>query len=527
VASASALFYLGIPVDIDEEREPVAASARRVHFLDEQARNRRVSRSVAGLVVVSLFVSGIPLSVFISPALIVLAALFAYVADVFTTVPPEVWDALHDAAFMLPETWRAIRSDTVDMPWRNILLLLLVPGTVAISVMWLFVRILFRKVGVGGALRRLGARAPSSSASERRLVNLVDEIAVSAGVPAPGVMVIDTDESNVAAIGLSMESATIVVSTGLMSRLSRDEAQAIIAHVMSSVGNGDLRIASAILSVLQTWGAVSLLIDTPLGPSSRRTLGRVTRNAIRAAQGTVDLEDAESSLDGLLFGSLESDDFTSATDTEAIMTSGSHPLFDLFVTVPLLLTMGIASIAARAAIMLFTLLVSGPWIALLWRSRRRLADAGAVQLTRNPDALAGALQKLFTADVKIPGATPVNFLFPVWDKDVDKDQTRTDVSAALLRMHLDQEKRLKDAARLGARIVNRATDDGKQQKPSAALEILREIPGFVKLLLIVLLLIGGMFAVNLVAVSCAMMAAWWLMKVAFVKVPGWIKGMVQ
>ena len=120
--------------------------------------------------------------------------------------------------------------------------------------MWIFVRILFRKVGVGGALRRLGARAPSSSASERRLVNLVEEMAVSAGVPAPNVMVIDADEPNAAAIGLSMESATIVVSTGFLSKLSRDEAQAIIAHVISSVGNGDLRIPAAIQSVLQTWG---------------------------------------------------------------------------------------------------------------------------------------------------------------------------------------------------------------------------------------------------------------------------------
>ena len=512
-------FVSWLPVDTQRQGASLDASVSRVHFLDEQARNRRVSRSVAALVIMSLFISGIPLSVFISPALILLAALIAYVADIFATVPSGVWSSLHDAAFILPETWKAIRSDDVDIPWLNMLWLMLVPGTVAICLMWLFVRILFRRVGVGGALRRMGAREPSSSPSDTRMVNLVDEIAVSAGVPAPRVLIIDADEPNATAIGLTMDRATIVVSTGLVSKLSRDEAQALIAHVMSSVGNGDLRIAAAILSALQTWGAVSLLIDTPLGPTSRRKLGGVVRNAAGAIRGKLDLEDAESSLDALLDGNIQSDDFTAATDIDLIASSDSHPLVQLFVTVPLLLTMGVASIAARTATMVFTLLISGPWIGLLWRSRRRLADAGAVQLTRNPDALADALRKLFTTDVRIPGATPINFLFPVWDKAVDKDQTRTDISATLLRMHPEQSKRLADVTRLGARI----TGELPARSKTSLLEVVREVPGFTKMLLTVLLMLSGMIVVNLIAVSCGMMAAWWLMKVVFVKLPGWIR----
>ncbi len=188
--------------------------------------------------------------------------------------------------------------------------------------------------------------------------------------------------------------------------------------------------------------------------------------------------------------------------------------------------MGVASIAARTVVLLFTLLVSGPWIAVLWRSRRRLADASAVQLTRNPDALGGALQKLFAADVRIPGAISVNFLFPVWDRNVDKDQTRTDISAVMLRMHLDQEKRLKQIRKLGARTL-RPDDQPSEGKPASrrakALEYLRYIAQLLKGLAIVLVLLAGMMGVNLIAVSCAMMAAWWILKIALVTVPGWIR----
>jgi hypothetical protein len=61
-------------------------------------------------------------------------------------------------------------------------------------------------------------------------------------------------------------------------------------------------------------------------------------------------------------------------DLELSLPSG-NPLVLLFGYLPLLLTVGVAAIAAKAVIWLFTLLVSGPIVAFLWRTRRRLADA--------------------------------------------------------------------------------------------------------------------------------------------------------
>jgi len=163
--------------------------------------------------------------------------------------------------------------------------------------------------------------------------------------------------------------------------------------------------------------------------------------------------------------------------------------------------------------------VSGPWIGALWRSRRSLADAGAVELTRNPDALAGALQKLFAADVKIPGARVVNFLFPVWDRDVATNDTQLDVTSVLVRMHLNQEKRIAKVKQLGARQVDFVP---VKTWTEVVRENLPEIPRFVWALAMGVALLAGMVVANLIAVSLAMMAAWWILKVIFVTVPRWI-----
>jgi len=499
------------------------ASADRIHFLDEQRRNRRMSRGVAVLVVLALVVSGIPLSVFISPALVMLAVIAAYIADIFITVPPNIWEALRETVFVLPETWRAIRSDTVDMPWRTLFYLLVVPGTIVIFIIWAFMRILFRRTGVGGVLRNLGARRPSADVEERRIVNLVEEISVAAGVPPPRTLMIDSSAANAVAVGLHMGDATIVVSTGLTSRLSRDEAQAVIAHVISSVGNGDLRIAAAVFSALQSWGFVALLLDTPLGSHSRRALRLVTRNAVQAARRRQNVGEAEIALNMLLAGSENPEDLLELCD--AIEAGRNmHPLAELFFTVPLLLTMGVASVATRMVVWMFTLLVAGPWIAMMWRSRRRLADASAVQLTRNPDALAGALRELATTDVKIPGAVTVNFLFPVWDKDVDRDEKRTDIASTLLGMHLDHDKRLVAVTKLGAQ--PEATDGQPASFRAKLAEFARDLPGFLKWLAIGVVLMVLLVIANLVAVSCAIMVAWWMLKVVFVTIPGWVRAAV-
>ena len=198
-----------------------------------------------------------------------------------------------------------------------------------------------------------------------------------------------------------------------------------------------------------------------------------------------------------------------------------HPLALLVFFLPLLITVGPAAITAKGVIWLFTTLVSGPWVAFLWRARRRLADATAVELTRHPESLAAAVRTLSGMDVVVQGAVPVNFLFPIWDPDVDKDQTRADIGGALLRMHLPVEARLKRLERLGA--LRGAAPGSKA--PVKWGEEVRELGKFVGWLAVVLLLLGALMVFSAAAAAALLWLLWWVLNWVFVVMPGWFAGL--
>lgn len=493
-------------------------AAERVHFLDDQRRHRRSSRISAGLVVAALVVSGIPLSVLISPVVIAAALLVGHIAGLFATLPPDLSDWLYRASHILPITWSALRQDDVTMPWRMWTLLFILPGAMAMVLLWALIRIVFRRTGVGGVLRRIGARPPRpDDLPEQRLVNLIEEIAIAGAITPPSVMLIDTLAPNAAAVGLTIEDATLVVTRGFLDRLPRDQQQAILAHVIGSIGNGDLAVAREILTVLQTWGLVVLALDASILPWAQRNLAIVARTTIGVLSGSAAQSHREQALDFMLGGAGYEYDVLERD----IPLPDIHPLALMVLYLPLLITVGPAAITAKGVIWLFTTLVAGPWVAFLWRARRRLADATAVELTRHPESLAAAVRTLSGVDVVVAGAVPVNFLFPVWDPDVDKDQTRTDIGSALLRMHLPLEARLKRLERLGAL---RGAEPGSKA-PVAWGEELRELGEFVGLLGVVLLLLGALMVFSAVAASALLWLLWWMLSLVFVVIPGWFAGL--
>ena len=420
----------------------------RVHFLEEQRRHRRTGALSAALVVVVLALSGIPLSVVISPFLLAAAALPVYLADLVFDLPAEITGWLQRVFHLLPTTWSAIRRSDVDLPWDLLIGLFVLPGLVAMLLLWAMVRLVFRRAGVGGVLRRLKTRPPApDDLAEQRLANLVQEVAVAAGVPPPQLLLVNAKAANAGAAGLTMADATVVATKGFATRLPRDAQQAVLAHVMGSIGNGDLTLAAEILTLLQTWGLVSLLLEAPLVGTARdllRQLGRTARDELR---GRADASRRDLAVDTLLAGSdfkrIDSDEFEELPDV--------HPMVALFGYGPVLITMGPAAIAGKAIIWLTVLLIS-PCVSLLWRIRRKLADATSVELTRQPDALASAFRKLAGMNVKVPGAVAVHWLFPVWDPEVDRDQTRSEVTTGLMHMHLPLEPRLRRLERLGASV---------------------------------------------------------------------------
>jgi heat shock protein HtpX len=188
-----------------------------------------------------------------------------------------------------------------------------------------------------------------TTAAERQLVNVVEEMAIAAGLPKPRIHIIPDDDPNALAAGLDPADSHIAVTQGLLNICSRDELQAVIAHEMGHVRNLDTRLLTLLAGLV---GAVALLSDG---------LGRVLRGGFRVGGGGGSRGFGRGGGGG---GSKK-----------------GNPL------VVIVLVLWIVSwLLAPIIVRLLALGVS--------RQREYLADATGAQFTRNPMALATALEKI-------------------------------------------------------------------------------------------------------------------------------------
>ena len=175
---------------------------------------------------------------------------------------------------------------------------------------------------------------------ERKLRNVIEEMAIAAGVPVPKVYLLDDEKGiNAFAAGHAPGDAAIGVTRGCLTLLNRDELQGVIGHEFSHILNGDMRLNLRIMGVI--FGILCLAV-----------IGRV----LILARGGKDRN-------------------------------------------PLML-LGLALIVIGAIGVFFGRLIQ----AALSRQREFLADASSVQFTRNPAGLSGALQKIGGAGSKVESA---------------------------------------------------------------------------------------------------------------------------
>jgi Zn-dependent protease with chaperone function len=356
--------------------------AERRTFYEMQRRHRRSGWRFTALSALAVLVLGLPLSVLVSPFLLATGLVVNDVADLVTPTPDlvgEIRDRLDGApgdgtdpaagdATLAPET----------VAWIG--LALVAPGMLAMLALWLAVRRLFLRAGAGAFVVAAGARPPRpGDVEERQLVNLVEEMALAAGVPPPRVRLVDADDANAAVVGRSVADATLVVPRGLLTELGRDPTGAVVADMLAVVVNGDLRAAMVIASLYQALDVVGALLAAPLDRRTRRALWRAVRLSLGRASrhdGAEMQAVAEELAYVAQLGGLDGTE-----DTNAAL---------LLLTFPFM----VANIAFTMVRLIVGGFVVSPVLAALWRRRRLLADATAVELTRNPDALARALDHL-------------------------------------------------------------------------------------------------------------------------------------
>jgi Zn-dependent protease with chaperone function len=194
---------------------------------------------------------------------------------------------------------------------------------------------------------------------ERRLLNVVEEMALAAGIPVPRVYVLDKESSiNAFAAGNSVNDAVVAVTRGTLTRLTRDELQGVVGHEFSHILNGDMRLNLRLIGVL-----FGLLMISMFGRFLME-MGRGSRS-----------------------------------------DRGGGPL----------VLAGIALwIIGYIGVFFGRLIKAG-----VSRQREYLADASAVQFTRNPDGIGGALRKIgglshetgLGTEIRHPNAETLSHLF--------------------------------------------------------------------------------------------------------------------
>jgi heat shock protein HtpX len=187
-----------------------------------------------------------------------------------------------------------------------------------------------------------GAR-PIEHRDDPELFNVVDEMRIAAGLPLPRVYLIDDPAPNAFATGRDPRHAALAITTGLRTKLTRDELQGVMAHEMSHIRNYDIRLM-LLMAVLV--GTVVMLSD-------------FFWQILRAPSGGGDNRGSKDSKGG-----------------------GGGGIVVLVLIVAAVLLAIIAPILAQ----IIQLAVS--------RQREYLADASAVELTRYPQGLASALKKI-------------------------------------------------------------------------------------------------------------------------------------
>src|ERR1700738_2832984 len=198
-----------------------------------------------------------------------------------------------------------------------------------------------------------------------RLYNLLEKLCISRGILMPKLKIMESDARNAFATGLNRRQYAITVTTGLLKALNDQEIEAVLGHELTHIRNGDVQlmvIAVIIAGVVGFFGELFFRMFTNLSWNS--------------------------SGGGSSWSSSRSSSSSSSSDSDS-KGSGGGAIVVVIIAVALIVIAWLLSQVVKLA---------------LSRSRELLADAGSVELTKNPDAMISALRKIENRG-ELPGAT--------------------------------------------------------------------------------------------------------------------------
>jgi heat shock protein HtpX len=189
-----------------------------------------------------------------------------------------------------------------------------------------------------------------------RLYNLLENLCISRGIPMPKLKVMESDALNAFATGLNRRQYSVTVTTGLLNALNDQEIEAVLGHELTHIRNGDVQLMVIAVVIAGVVGFFAELFFRSFFYSNWN------------------------------FGGGRS---SSRSSSSGDSKGGGAAVIVVILAVALIALAWMLSLVVRLA---------------LSRSRELLADAGSVELTKNPDAMISALRKIENRG-ELPGAT--------------------------------------------------------------------------------------------------------------------------
>ncbi|HWX83089.1 MAG TPA: M48 family metallopeptidase [Xanthobacteraceae bacterium] len=231
----------------------------------------------------------------------------------------------------------------MQLAWRDFLQA--APWATVGTALWVVIAYYFHQ----GMIDALTGGREVTRAEEPRLYNILENLCISRGITMPKLKIMESDALNAFATGMSAKQYSITVTTGLLNRLDDAEIESVLGHELTHIRNGDVRMM--VIAVIIA-GVVSFFAE-------------------------------------LVFRLWFYNGFSFRSRSDDRRGGGGGAAVAILVAVALIAVAYFLSIVIRLA---------------LSRSREFLADAGSVELTKNPDAMIAALRKI-EGRGELPGAT--------------------------------------------------------------------------------------------------------------------------
>jgi heat shock protein HtpX len=236
------------------------------------------------------------------------------------------------------------------------------PYATAAAVLWIVIAYFFHQSIVDAVT----GGEDVTRQQQPRLYNLLENLCISRGITMPKLKIMQSDALNAFATGLNQRQYAITVTTGLLKALNDREIEAVLGHELTHIRNGDVQmmvIAVIIAGVVGFFGELFFRMFTNLA-----------WNSSGGSSGSSTSSSSSSS---------------SSSDSDSKGSGGGGAIVVVIVAIALIVLAWLLSQVVKFA---------------LSRSRELLADAGSVELTKNPDAMISALRKIENRG-ELPGAT--------------------------------------------------------------------------------------------------------------------------